>query len=170
MWKLHISAHPFSAWIVSWSWDKEQSVQEMHERMVSVDIYIVSMAVTCFVMYVHIFQLYIINPSLKITMLHQRNPIQRKVVGQRRWCMNKQLPCLLKDLFKYWWQSSEAQGREEPTFLSSGMTCFYRRLSNVIPGDEKFTSIHQYLRYGHRCVTIVFSITRRHLVSLISYW
>ena len=31
-------------------------------------------------------------------------------------------------------------------------------LSNVIVADEKSLSFHQYLRYSHKCVTIVFSI------------
>ncbi len=46
-------------------------------------------------------------------------------------------------------------------------------LSNVILADEKSTLFHQYLRYNHKCGTIVFSIpsaiiSLSHIASLVS--
>ncbi len=51
-------------------------------------------------------------------------------------------------------------------------TCY--SLSNVIVADEKSTSFHLYLRYSHKCVTIVFSIpsaiiwAQSHTASMVS--
>ena len=34
---------------------------------------------------------------------------------------------------------------------------FYK-LSNITPVDEKLSAFHKYLRYGHTCATIAFSM------------